>query len=125
VSRGAADRKYRIIGWLLVAVGTSGVLILLTGVSLFYRNPDASCLYRVAPPGAEVSEAITPTGQVLWMPIGLECRYPAEDGSLLVVPPDAVLTYIVVALAAVAIVGCCFLLVRNRPIPVQYRNEER
>jgi hypothetical protein len=108
----------RALGWTLSVSGAAALLVLLTVVSLIYRNPANNCLYAQAPEGALVSEAAQPSGRLSWIPLGLECTFPAATGGTIAVPPDPSLTLGAIGFFALFGVGLLLLI----PIPPKPRS---
>jgi len=112
--RGVRVRALRVIGAILAIGAAASFVLVITVVSLVYRDPAQSCYYSTAPAGSATSEGIFPDGELSWFPLGLRCIFPASSGGSIVVSPGYAVTWIAAGLAALAIVGLVLLIVSGR-----------
>lgn len=107
-------KRTRTVGTVLAAASATTLLVLFVGTSLVYRSPTESCFYAERPPGALLSEAANPIGELLWLPLGVSCTYPSESGGTITVGPDPTLTVVATALLVVCLAGFTLLAASRR-----------
>ena len=107
----------------VVAASIAGALALVLaaivmGVLLRYADDGAAqsaCQQSGGPPGALVSEAAQPVGELSAWPLGLRCVFPEADGGNIAVAPDFSLTFVAIAGVALAVVcGAAWTFGRER-----------
>lgn len=107
-----ASRRHGLLGTsagvVSVAAGALSLILIAMMLSVVLRFADAAaaqsaCLLS-SPPGALVSEASNPIGELSAFPLGLRCTFPSADGGTVVAPPDLSLTFVAVGGVALAVI---------------------